>query len=182
MIITVTQLKAICPLTKESVLLLFVEPLNKFMPQYGINTPLRVQHFIAQVAHESGYFQFVKELASGAAYDTGRLALKLGNTPEPDGDGQKYKGRGLIQITGKSNYEQCSKALFGEPNLLVKTPNLLENPEHAAHSACWFWNSKGLNTLADANDIISITRRINGGTNGFDDRKRLYELVKKYIV
>lgn len=179
--ITIDQLKKICPLTKSSVLQQFVEPLNRWMGQYEISTSQRVRHFIAQVAHESGSFNYVRELESGSAYDTGALAVKLGNTPEADGDGQKFKGRGLIQITGKANYERCSKSLFGDLSL-VSNPMLLELPDNAVRSACWFWSKSGLNAFADADNIVVITKRINGGTNGLDERKRLYELAKKYIV
>lgn len=179
--ITINQLKGVCPLTRTGVLQPFVDPLNRWMEQYGINTPQRKRHFIAQAAHESGCFNYVREIASGSAYDTGRLAVKLGNTPEADGDGQKYKGRGLIQVTGKANYERCSKALFGNLSLL-SNPALLEQPDNAVKSACWFWTINGLNTLADADDIVTISKRINGGTNGLDERKKLYELAKKFIV
>lgn len=178
--ISLIQLQKICPKTKASILNKFVAPLNAYMAQWGINTPLRVRHFIAQIAHESGRFNYVREIASGSAYDTGRLAVRLGNTPEADGDGQKYKGRGLIQVTGKANYERCSKALFGNLSLL-SNPVLLEQPDNAVKSACWYWSTNGLNALADADDIVGITKRINGGTNGLEERMELYKLAKSVI-
>lgn len=109
-----------------------------------------------------------------------RVAQRLGNKPQADGDGQRYRGRGLIQITGRDNYEACSEALFGDSRLL-NTPDLLEQPVYASLSAGWFWQRAGLNSLADkvaqADDSVfeSITRRINGGLNGLKDRQALYQ-------
>ena len=108
----------------------FAPVLNAAMGKFGIVTPARQAAFIAQVGHESGQLRFVRELGSDsylAKYDTGKLAARLGNTPEADGDGQKYRGRGLIQVTGRANYEACSEALFGDSRLL-NTPELLEHP------------------------------------------------------
>ena len=178
--LTLQILKDIC--TNGSVIDIrkYYEEINKSLLQFDINTLTRVRHFIAQIAHESGEFKYVKEIASGKAYDTGRLAARLGNTPEADGDGQKYKGRGLIQITGCSNYERCSLALFGDKRLL-DTPELLEQPRYAVRSACWFWSVNGLNAIADKDDIRAVTRRINGGYNGIEHRAQLYERAKLYI-
>jgi len=141
--------------------------LTSAMAEFGINTPARQAAFLAHVCHESGSLRYVKELASGAAYDTGELAKRLGNTPEPDGDGQRYKGRGLIQITGLANYAACGAALGID---LVNHPELLEEPIHAARSAAWFWNGHGLNEMADKELFGAMTRTINGGFNGLDDR------------
>lgn len=155
----------------------FVPVLNKAMGRFGIVTRLRIAAFIAQTGHESGRFLYMRELGSNnylAKYDTGKLAAALGNTPEADGDGQKYRGRGLIQITGRANYQACSEALFGDRRLL-ETPELLEQPEHAASSAAWFWHSRGINSLADRGEMEAITRRINGGLNGLADRLALYK-------
>ena len=155
----------------------FVPSLNATMGKYAIITRLRMAAFLAQVGHESGQFLYVRELGNDAylsKYDTGRLAQRLGNTPEADGDGQLYRGRGLIQVTGRANYEACSEALFGDSRLL-NTPELLEHPVYAAMSAGWFWQKEGLNSLADKGDILAITKRINGGTNGLEDRKALYK-------
>lgn len=182
MTITLSTLKKICPLTSESVLQKFIEPLNRLMPKYGIDTALRVRHFIAQVAHESGCFNYTRELASGKDYDTGRLAARLGNSPEPDGDGQKYKGRGLIQITGRANYAKVSEALLGQEFALINDPALLESAEFAVSSACWFWKEKNLNAFADKDNLLAVTKRINGGTNGIQHRIELYNLCKRYIA
>ncbi|AAZ35535.1 chitinase class I family protein [Pseudomonas savastanoi pv. phaseolicola 1448A] len=144
----------------------FVPVLNTAMSKYQIVTPLRIAAFIAQVGHESGQLRYVRELGGSAylsKYDTGKLAERLGNTPEADGDGQLYRGRGLIQVTGRANYEECGEALGLD---LINHPELLELPQHAAMSAAWFWHRAGLNTLADKGDFLTITKRINGGTNG----------------
>lgn len=155
----------------------FVPALNAAMGKYSIVTPLRMAAFIAQIGHESGHLRFVRELGNYnylSKYDTGRLAQRLGNTPEADGDGQKYRGRGLIQVTGRANYEACSEALFGDARLLA-TPELLEHPVYASMSAGWFWHRNGLNSLADKGDFLTITKRINGGTNGLEDREAIYK-------
>ncbi|PTU49059.1 lysozyme [Pseudomonas plecoglossicida] len=155
----------------------FVRGLNTTMAKYAIVTRLRMAAFIAQVGHESGQLLYVRELGSDSylsKYDTGRLAQRLGNTPQADGDGQLYRGRGLIQVTGRDNYEACSEALFGDSRLL-NTPELLEQPVYASLSAGWFWQKEGLNSLADKGDMLAITKRINGGTNGLDDRMAIYK-------
>ena len=151
------------------------------MQRFCINTTLRAAHFIAQIAHESGSFVYVKEIASGAAYDTGRLAAKLGNTPAADGDGQKYKGRGYIQLTGRSNYEMFDKFTAGKYDLL-NHPERIENPELAMLVAGWYWNKKGLNALADNDDIDGITHTINGGANGLNERKAFLLRAKKVLL
>jgi len=162
----------------------FVPALNAAMSKYGIVTRLRMAAFIAQIGHESGQLLFVRELGSNqylSKYDTGTLAKRLGNTPEADGDGQKYRGRGLIQVTGRANYEACSEALFSDARLL-NTPELLETPVYAALSAGWFWQRAGLNTLADKGDFLAITKRINGGTNGLADREALYQRALEVLA
>lgn len=161
----------------------FVPGLNAAMGKYAIITRLRMAAFIAQIGHESGQLRYVRELGGEAylaKYDTGSLAKRLGNTPEADGDGQKYRGRGLIQITGHYNYEACSEALFGDSRLL-NTPELLEQPVYAAMSAGWFWQGRGLNSLADKGDFLGITKRINGGTRGQVDREVLYKRALKVL-
>ncbi|MDK1394851.1 glycoside hydrolase family 19 protein [Pseudomonas protegens] len=161
----------------------FVPALNAAMSKYGIITRLRMAAFIAQIGHESGQLLYVRELGSNqylSKYDTGTLAKRLGNTPEADGDGQKYRGRGLMQVTGRANYEACSEALFSDARLL-NTPELLENPVYAALSAGWFWQRAGLNNLADKGDFLTITKRINGGTNGLADREALYERALRVL-
>lgn len=159
----------------------FAPVLNAAMGKFGIVTLARQAAFIAQIGHESGQFRYLRELGNDqylAKYDTGTLAARLGNTPEADGDGQKYRGRGLIQITGRANYKACGEALGLD---LLSQPELLELPQHAATSAAWFWHSRGLNSLADRGDFVGITRKINGGTNGIADRQALWEKARKVL-
>jgi predicted chitinase len=141
--------------------------LNNAMREAGINTPARQAAFIAQLGHESGNFRYSEEIASGAAYEGRR---DLGNT-QP-GDGERFKGRGYIQLTGRANYAAAGRALGLD---LVNNPQLAARPENAARIAAWFWNSRGLNAKADAGDFAGITRSINGGTNGAADRNQRYQ-------
>ena len=173
MSITTQQLLQILP-NAGQVAGVFVPVLNTAMNHYQIVGLKRVAAFIAQIGHESGQLKYVRELGNDrylSKYDTGSLAKRLGNTPEADGDGQKYRGRGLIQITGRANYAECGEALGLD---LINCPELLEKPQHACMSAAWFWASRGLNTLADAGKFETITRRINGGQNGAADRRALH--------
>lgn len=149
---------------------LFCDHLNNAMNTGVIDTPLRQVHFLAQVLHESGRLLYVKELASGQAYE-GRQ--DLGNVNP--GDGVRFKGRGLIQLTGRANYVSLSKAFNQD---FINNPSLLESPEWACRSAVWFWNLKLLSVPADADDIMRITRRVNGGTNGLADRQSLLAKAK----
>ena len=151
----------------------------KYAEEFDINTPLRWSHFLAQVAHESAELRYSEEIASGKAYDTGKLAVRLGNTPQADGDGQKYKGRGLIQITGRANYEAYKKYCGFD---VVTKPQLLAQPVGAIRSAMWFWKSKGLNELADRDEFTVITKRINGGTNGIEDRRKYLARAKRVLI
>ena len=181
MSITQQQLLQILPNAGQSAGV-FVPVLNTAMVRFQIIGTKRVAAFIAQIGHESGQFRYVRELGGDqylSKYDTGSLAKRLGNTPEADGDGQKYRGRGLIQITGRANYITCGEALALD---LVNHPELLEKPQHACMSAAWFWASRGLNTLADAGQFDTITRRINGGQNGAADRQALYARALKVLA
>lgn len=152
---------------------LFLPFLNQTMLEAQITTPQRIQMFLAQVGHESGQLRYVEELASGQAYE-GRS--DLGNSHP--GDGVKYKGRGLIQVTGRDNYIACGLALDLP---LLDSPELLKEPENAARSAGWFWTYKQLNSYCDRGDFIGLTKRINGGTNGLPDRQMLYERARLVI-
>lgn len=171
--ITHEELKRICASIKPNTDV-FVPYLNQYMQKYDITRPLRVAAFLAQLMHESGCLRYVREIASGKAYE-GRA--DLGNNVE--GDGVKFKGRGLLQITGKANYKIVSQALFGDTRLLIN-PDLLEVPEYAVASACWFWGAyKQLNDEADRGEFEIITRRINGGLNGYAERVKLYNKAKE---
>jgi putative chitinase len=170
----------------------WLQPLEDTFEKYEINTPQRQACFIGQCAHESGNFKVLqenlnysaeglmktwpsrfpsKEVADQYARQPAKIAGKvyngrLGNASEEEA--AKYLGRGLIQLTGKENYANCGSSIGVD---LLGDPNLLSDPEYAALSAGWFWNKKGLNSLADANDIETMTKRINGGLIGLDDRK-----------
>ena len=175
--ITTQQLLQILP-NVSRVAGVFVPVLNTAMNRYQIIGPKRVAAFIAQIGHESGQFKYVKEIwgptAAQARYE-GRK--DLGNTVA--GDGSKYRGRGLIQITGRANYMACGEGLGLD---LIKQPELLEKPQHACMSAAWFWATKGLSTLADAGQFDKITQRINGGQNGAADRQALYARALKVLA
>ncbi len=93
----------------------------------------------------------------------------MGNGDEGSGDGWKFRGRGLIQLTGRNNYTQCSRELFGD-DCLIEDPDLVRTPPYAVLTACWFWNKNGLNRWCDEGDIVTLSKRINGGTIGLDDR------------
>jgi len=156
----------------------FVPVLNAAMAKYAIVTRLRSAAFIAQIGHESGQFRWLKELWGPTAQQKGYEGrADLGNTV--NGDGFKYRGRGLIQVTGRANYAACGDALGMD---LINQPELLEQPQYAAMSAAWFWSTRGLNTLADQGAFVAITRRINGGLTGQDDRQALYDKALKVLA
>ena len=151
-----------------------VPHLNGAMERYEINTPARIAAFLAQVAHESGGFRYVREIASGRAYE-GRK--DLGNVYS--GDGVRFKGRGLIQITGRANYQRLAADL--QLDGLLQNPQWLESDKWAVWSAAWFWDKTGLNALADEGLFKQITRKINGGYNGLEDRYKYYERAKRVL-
>lgn len=182
--LTESLLQKCMPKATKSNVQRFWLPLEQTIQRYSINTPERLAAFLAQLAWESGFLRYVKELASGKAYDTGKLALNLGNTPEADGDGERYKGRGLIQITGTTNYRALSKALGID---FLKNPEKIEEPLYAALSAGWFWDWKKLNIYADKNDFLTISKRINGVNkktglpNHYDERVKCWDTCKKAL-
>lgn len=173
MILTASQLLKIAPGVRSRYMK-YLPYINKYLDEFEINTPLRLCHWLAQVLHESGEFKYTQELASGKAYE-GRK--DLGNTSS--GDGMKYKGRGLIQITGKANYEAYKKYCGFD---VVSNPSLLELPLGAVRSSMWFFSVyKGLNKYADKDDVVTITKKINGGLNGFAQRKEYLRRAKLVI-
>lgn len=184
--LTVEQLMRAVPSTNRKRAEEFVEVFNQWNERFGINTTVRLVHFLAQCWHESGALRYVEELASGAAYDTGAKAKALGNTPEKDGDGQKYKGRGFIQITGRANYQAYQDSGFCVGNLMAHPEWLSKSPGHTK-SAMWFWWKKGLSAIADHDDggkigediVKQITRKVNGGQNGLAQRLYYYRCFKK---
>lgn len=172
--------------------------------KYEINTPLRVAGWLAQCAHESNKFRTLIEnlnysqdglLKTFPKYFTPLEAAmyarkpekianrvyqaRMGNASELSGDGWKYRGRGLIQLTGKAMYKAYSQVSLVD---VIQNPDLVATPEHAAMTAAWFWKTNGLNTLADSQDIIGMTKRVNGGTNGLPHRKELYAQISNAIL
>lgn len=172
MVITLEHLKKITD-QKESILIPFVDLLNKNLQNVRTSNQ-NIAHFLAQICHESGCFRYTEEIASGDAYDT---RVDLGNTPEIDGDGRRFKGRGIVQLTGKSNYKKLSDYFKID---FVSKPELLKTPEWAVKSAFWFWSVNKLEELATKNDFLMITKEINGGFNGLQDR--LKYLKKSFRV
>lgn len=169
--LTPENLMAIAPEAKRARITSLIPHLNRTMVNYKITTPLRQAHFLAQLAHESDRFNALEEYASGQDYES---RTDLGNIHP--GDGVRYKGRGLIQVTGRTNYGLCGRALGID---LVAQPTRLADPDLACRSAGWYWDSRKLNPDADRNDIETITRVINGGLNGFSDRQELFKAAKK---
>jgi putative chitinase len=161
------------PRGKEWIVLGLADQMNRLADEFAINTPLRQQHFIAQCAHESDHFQTTQEYASGQAYEMRR---DLGNTQR--GDGKRFKGRGLIQLTGRFNYEAASKAL-GEPYL--DDPALVEKFPAAAIVSGWFWARNNVNQHADRDDVRAVTKVVNGGLNGLDSRQAALKSAKTAI-
>lgn len=177
--ITKEQLKKILQRVGDERLLSLVSSLNLTFEKYEINTPLRVSHFLAQVLHESGGFNFATEIwgntESQLRYDT---RTDLGNTPEKDGDGYKYRGRGYIQVTGKANYESVSKALGID---FVANPDLLSKEPYAMLASGWYWDSRNINQWADQDNATVITKKINGGLTGVTDRIKWLAKVKTVL-
>ena len=173
--------------------------LINILPEYDIDTPKRVAAFMAQCGHESGGFTLMQENLNysakglrgtfGKYFPNDEVAKlyerkpqmianrvygnRMGNGDEASGEGWYFRGRGIIQITGKNNYTKCSQSLF-ESNVLVENPDLLLESEYAIHSACWFWSAARLNELSDIGDIKTMTKRINGGFIGLEDRINHY--------
>jgi putative chitinase len=154
---------------------IYADPLTLTFSEFDISTPQRQAAFLANIAHESGSLRYVLEIASGTAYEGRR---DLGNS-QP-GDGVRFKGRGLPQITGRNNYLECGRALGLD---LIAQPELLEQPLHAERSAGWFWKSKNLAKLADEDTrkFATICRLWNGGFNGIDDRIDHWLRIRKVL-
>ncbi|NDC22873.1 MAG: glycoside hydrolase family 19 protein [Proteobacteria bacterium] len=197
--LTLQQLKQLLP--KNPYVEHWHHALSILLPDYEINTPQRIAAFIAQCSHESAGFTALKENLNykpatlrklfGKYFPTDALAeeycakpnkqeaianriyaSRMGNGDEASGDGYKYCGRGLIQLTGKYNYQAFADSLQISPE---EASQYLSTFEGAAQSACWFWESNNLNQWADKGDIVTLTKRINGGTIGLEDRIKHYE-------
>jgi putative chitinase len=201
MLVTVNMLHCI---TTPELADRWVEALNETCEEFAIDTPFRIAGFLSNVAHESAGFKFVRENLNYSAASLMRVwpsrfpnlevaqryamqperianrayADRMGNGDEASGDGAKFLGRGLIQLTGKNNYVAYSLACDNEA---LQHPEIVEQPKYAAESAGWFWNVNRLNTLADAQDIGGMCKRINGGYNGLDDRQMKYARLMDYF-
>lgn len=173
MILTIEQLQRISPGTPRERLLTFLPHLNKYLPEYGIDTPIEVASFLAQVLHESGGFRWLREIwgptKAQSRYEGRR---DLGNTLK--GDGKKFMGRGPIQITGRANYERLSRDMFGDDRLL-RNPEIIATPEYGIISSCIYWRWRNLDRLDDDFSIKEETRLVNGGYNGLDDRQKYFD-------
>jgi putative chitinase len=169
-VLTARTLKDAMPTLPWAKAVLYAPFLSRAMKAGRITTPKRAHAFLAQLAHESGDLRWMEELASGAEYEGRR---DLGNIYY--GDGKRYKGRGPIQLTGRTNYIRAGEALGVN---LVDHPARAARPRYAFRVATWFWTTHGLNELADRDDFETITRRINGGLNGYEDRKRRWAHIK----
>jgi putative chitinase len=202
--ITLELLRKVCPKTKPEVLEKYVTPLNEVCQYYEINTPQRMAAFLAQTAHESGGYNAVKEnlfysakglmttfkkyfpteaLAKEYERQPAKIANKvygnrMGNGDEASGDGSKFCGRGLIQLTGKQNYTRFAADLGVS---LDECVTYLETPAGAVSSAGWFWDQNNLNDICDSGDIKLLTKRINGGFIGLEDRIHHYEIALEVL-
>jgi putative chitinase len=188
--ITIEQLQRISPSTPRPRLLTFLPHLNYYMPQIGIDTPIEVASFLAQIFHESGGFKWLREIwgptSAQLRYERdfksrypervrgqrNWLATQLGN--EFKGDGKLFMGRGLIMITGRFNYRRMSMDIFGDERLL-RTPELLATPQYAVQSATIYWKWRSLDKHDDDKNIRPETLLVNGGYNGMEDRQAYFD-------
>ena len=204
--VTLDLLKHMCPKTKASVLEGYLEPLNTVAEYYDMNVnPARLAGFLAQTAHESGGYNFIKENLNysakglrgtfGKYFPNDEIAKqyerkperianrvygnRMSNGPEESGDGYRFCGRGLIQLTGRANYTKFAQDLNMS---LEDTIAYLETPNGAVASAGWFWDNNKLNQYCDSGDFVTLTKRINGGTIGLEDRKHHFELAMHYLT
>lgn len=178
------QLKRIMPNALSSNIDKYLPYLNEFMTEFCINGQLRCAHFLAQIAHGSGELRYNTEIASGKAYDTGRLAVVLGNTPAADGDGQKYKGRGLIQLTETANdkrFDSYVRDKRKESVDFLSNPEKVAEPRCAVMVSCWFFQATDCLSLADKDDVKAVRKRVNGRSNGLKSRKKYLSRAKKEV-
>ncbi len=202
--LTLEHLQACLPQAKKQNLEKFLEGINETFEHFEINTPSRCAMFLAQTAHESGNFAATEEnlnysakglqgifkkyfptLESAQPYERKpeRIAnrvygSRMGNGPEASGDGYRYRGRGVIQLTGKDNYSACGKALGMD---LLSEPDQVKDNPVAVLSAGWFWDTRKLNTWADRDDVTTVTKKINGGTIGLADRTQHFHHIKEVL-
>lgn len=172
--VTAAKLRTMCPTSKKSLLEPLAQAMQELFPKYGITSYLRICHFLAQAAHETDSFRTLTEYASGKRYE-GRK--DLGNVHK--GDGVRYKGRGIFQLTGRANYRRFGK-LVQTP--LEEQPELAATPHLSTQIACIYWTDKKLSGYADKDDVKKITKRINGGYNGLQDRKNKLAIAKRLFA
>lgn len=203
-LISKEQLKKALPNLKD--VDVWYDRMCEVLPKYGIDTKLRLAHFIAQTGHESGGYTVLKENLNYSADGLQKIfkkyfpdagtaekyarkpemianrvyASRLGNGPEASGEGYKYRGRGILQLTGKENYAKLSAAL-NKGDELIKNPDLVSEPEYALYSACWYWKSRNINAAADRDDVEAVTKLVNGGLIGIEDRKEKTKKLKEII-
>ena len=202
---SIAKLVKAFPGAKKHILETYHSAILQACEQFELDTIERQAAFLSQCAHESGNFNSIVENLNYSAEALVKVWPKhfpnitfakpyhrkpekianrayrnrMGNGNEASGDGYRYRGRGFIQVTGRSNYEACGEALGID---LVSNPELLEQPEYVVLSAGWFWSDNSLNALADKEDIVGLTKRINGGTHGLEDRKSKYATAKKALT
>lgn len=203
MLLTSDQFKLLFPKTPDPET--WCEVLNQHLPTYEINTLPRLSCFLAQCAHESGEFSVLEENLNYSAQGLLKIfpkyfdvqtannyarkpqqianrvyANRMGNGPELSGEGWRYRGRGVIQLTGKNNYRQVSQDLFGDDRLL-ENPDQVCEKSLAVLTACWYWKNRNLNQFCDNGDFVTLTRRINGGVNGLADREQKLKKITEVL-
>ncbi len=175
--LTPELLRAIMPGAGGAVIEHYCDALQTAMEANGIDTPLRIAHFLAQVGHESLDMRYAEEIASGSDYEN---RADLGNT-QP-GDGERFKGRGLIQLTGRSNYTAYGIHKSRDFVTPMNYALIATDPLLAVDVSCWFWTTHGLNALADSDDVRAVTKAINGGYNGLPDREQRLVRAKRFLM
>lgn len=179
MILTAEQIKEISPSTPLERIKTFLPHLNEYLPKFGIDTPIEVSSFLAQVLHESGGLKWLREIWGPTVVQSRYEGRKdLGNVIA--GDGEKFKGRGLIQVTGRANYAAISKAIFGDERLL-REPEILATPQYGTLSSCIYWKSRNLDAFDDDFSIKEETKKVNGGYNGLEDREKYFQRAIKIL-
>jgi predicted chitinase len=175
--LTVEQFRSSCPKLTEEKAVAYLPMMMAACSEFGITTPLRLASWLAQAGHESGSFRYLQEIwgptTAQLKYEPpSSVASKLGNIRP--GDGYRFKGRGPIQVTGRYNYEKAGKALGMD---LITHPELAADPIQAFRISAWWWKEHGCNEIADTGNMVALTRRINGGTNGLADREKRFDLA-----
>lgn len=203
--LTLEDLQQEFPNAKKPVLEAIINGMDIWTQDYEINTPLRMAHFLAQAAHESGGFRLLEENLNYSADGLNKIfpkyfknagrdaneysrkpekianvvySSRMGNGPPESGDGYRFRGRGCIQLTGRSNYTSFAETLEMS---LDEAIEYLTTPEGAVESAAFFWANNGCNELADQDDVVKVTKRVNGGTIGLEDRKHHTEELKELL-